>query len=92
MYKGDAGFVLAMLKVHERVASGMIRVQNARGKLHDVKLRAQLLRLLTAYHPFWLRLGLEIVLGMSLPGVCGGGLGGVLGGVGVLENVGTCRT
>jgi abnormal spindle-like microcephaly-associated protein len=33
----------------------------------DVRLRQQAMEALSAYHPFWLRLGLEIVVGRAVP-------------------------
>ncbi len=33
----------------------------------DVRLKQQITEVLTAYHPFWLRLGLEVVVGKAVP-------------------------
>jgi len=36
-------------------------------KMGDVRLNQQITEVLTAYHPFWLRLGLEVVVGKAVP-------------------------
>jgi abnormal spindle-like microcephaly-associated protein len=36
-------------------------------QMGDVRLKQQAMEVLSAYHPFWLRLGLEIVVGRPVP-------------------------
>lgn len=52
-----------MLRVEVEVESGRLLVRADRCPRRDVGLKKRLLELLLAYHPLWLRIGLETVFG-----------------------------
>ncbi|MEW5314489.1 MAG: hypothetical protein WDW38_005985 [Sanguina aurantia] len=47
--------------------------------LNDVRMQRQAVELLSSYHPFWLAIGVQTVLGQALP-VSAGSLSGLIGG------------
>ena len=47
------------------VTSSLLATQASR--MGDVRLKQHISEVLAAYHPFWLRLGLEIVVGKAVP-------------------------
>lgn len=56
-------------------AFGFIPSARLQGQLADVKWQQAVFEVLLSYHPFWLRLGLETVVGQLLPAETGKQLG-----------------
>lgn len=44
-----------------------VHVALQEAKMGDMRTKAQVAEVLSAYHPFWLRLGLEVVVGKAVP-------------------------
>ena len=55
-----------MVRVEQRIDGGQLRMRDAESSLKNLKEQARAKGVLWAYHPFWLRLGMEIVAGRAV--------------------------
>ncbi|PNH10245.1 Abnormal spindle-like microcephaly-associated [Tetrabaena socialis] len=65
-FKRDAAFAATASKLEAKIALKQLVLKDAELTLSDVVMRKQALEVLTAYHPFWLAVGLQTVLGQAL--------------------------
>eukprot|EP00198_Chlamydomonas_reinhardtii_P006104 XP_001695440.1 predicted protein [Chlamydomonas reinhardtii] len=65
-FKRDASFAAAAAKVESKIAARHLALKDVESTLSDVHRRKEALAVLTAYHPFWLAVGLQTVLGKAL--------------------------
>ncbi|KAI8475158.1 MAG: hypothetical protein J3K34DRAFT_517600 [Monoraphidium minutum] len=72
-YRRDEGLRDAMMRVEARVDQGQLRLKDAALQMSDVAARDRAVAVLLSYHPFWLRLGLEVVTQRAVGGAHGGG-------------------
>ncbi|GBF95503.1 hypothetical protein Rsub_07853 [Raphidocelis subcapitata] len=70
-YRRDAGLRDAVMRVEARVDSGQLRLRDEAVQLGDVATRDRAVAALMAYHPFWLRAGLEVVTQRAVAGAGG---------------------
>lgn len=57
-----------MLKVEQRIDTGQLKLRDEELYMKNVKEAANARAVLAAYHPLWLRLGMEVVTGQSVAG------------------------
>ncbi|DBB17480.1 TPA: hypothetical protein ACH3X3_014500 [Trebouxia sp. C0006] len=67
LYSADTDVIASMLKVEKHIDAGQLRLKDEEAQLADVKWQQAVFEVLLSYHPFWLRLGLETVVGQLLP-------------------------
>lgn len=67
-FRGDENFSKAYQKLKKKIAEGTITIDPGNSLLNDVRIQDRALRAVLGYHPFWLKLGLEVVAGTSIPG------------------------
>ncbi|KAK9905711.1 hypothetical protein WJX75_004975 [Coccomyxa subellipsoidea] len=67
LYCGDPELIHVMTRVEKRIDEGFLRLKSEEVQMGDMRTKAQVAEVLSAYHPFWLRLGLEIVVGKPVP-------------------------
>ncbi|KAA6419435.1 MAG: abnormal spindle-like microcephaly-associated protein [Trebouxia sp. A1-2] len=67
LYSADTDVIASMLKVEKHIDAGQLRLKDEEAQLADVKWHQAVFEVLLSYHPFWLRLGLETVVGQLLP-------------------------
>lgn len=60
-----------MLALERRIDGGLLLLADEEAQLADVHLRRRGLGVLLAYHPLWLRAGLEVVVGAPVPAADG---------------------
>ncbi|GLC57421.1 hypothetical protein PLESTB_001222600 [Pleodorina starrii] len=65
-FKRDEGFAAMASKLEAKIAAKQLVIRDAEHTLSDVRMRQQALEVLTSYHPFWLAVGLQTVLGRAL--------------------------
>ncbi|EFJ40339.1 microtubule-associated protein Asp [Volvox carteri f. nagariensis] len=65
-FKRDEGFAAMASKIESKIAAKQLTIRDAEHTLSDVRMRQQALDVLTSYHPFWLAVGLQTVLGRAL--------------------------
>ncbi|KAK9814207.1 hypothetical protein WJX72_002306 [[Myrmecia] bisecta] len=66
LYSQDAEIISVMVKVESRIDAGFLRMRDEEAQLGDLKLRESAMDVLKSYHPFWLRLAVEIVVGQVI--------------------------
>uniref|UniRef100_A0A7S3XC02 Calponin-homology (CH) domain-containing protein n=1 Tax=Picocystis salinarum TaxID=88271 RepID=A0A7S3XC02_9CHLO len=67
-FKGDKNLSKAYQKLKKKIAEGTISIDPGNSLLNDVRIQDRALRVMLGFHPFWLKLGLEVVAGASIPG------------------------
>ncbi|CAL8472299.1 g11841 [Coccomyxa elongata] len=67
LYCGDPDVIHIMTRIEKRIDEGFLRLKPEEAKMGDMRTKAQVAEVLSAYHPFWLRLGLEVVVGKAVP-------------------------
>ncbi|BDA47246.1 probable abnormal spindle-like microcephaly-associated protein homolog [Coccomyxa sp. Obi] len=67
LYCGDSDIIHIMTRIEKRIDEGFLRLKPEEAKMGDMRTKAQVAEVLSAYHPFWLRLGLEVVVGKAVP-------------------------
>jgi len=71
-YRRDEDLRDVMMRVEARVDQGQLRLRDEALQLSDVAVRGRTVAALLSYHPFWLRLGLEVVTQRAVGGSGGG--------------------
>ncbi|KAK9808392.1 hypothetical protein WJX73_010186 [Symbiochloris irregularis] len=66
LYCQDQGVARVVTSLEQYIDNGFLAIQEPEAVLRDVRLQAVALKSLCFYHPFWLRLGLEVVLGRHI--------------------------
>eukprot|EP00887_Chlorella_sp_A99_P006848 scaffold2.g6848.t1 len=67
-YSQDKDLISLMVRVEQRIDAGYLRLRDEEGSLKNLKEQARVKAALMAYHPFWLRLGFELVVGRAVAG------------------------
>lgn len=67
LFKRDEGFAEVASKIEARIASRQLTIRDPEHILSDVRMRQQALEVLMCYHPFWLAVGLQPVVGVAVP-------------------------
>ncbi|GLI66525.1 hypothetical protein VaNZ11_010395 [Volvox africanus] len=65
-FKRNESFAAMVSKIESKIAAKQLTIRDAEHTLSDVRMRQQALDVLTSYHPFWLAVGLQTILGRAL--------------------------
>ncbi|GIL67632.1 hypothetical protein Vafri_20977 [Volvox africanus] len=65
-FKRNETFAVMASKIESKIAAKQLTIRDAEHTLSDVRMRQQALDVLTSYHPFWLAVGLQTILGRAL--------------------------
>ncbi|GAB4814747.1 hypothetical protein N2152v2_001793 [Parachlorella kessleri] len=68
IYQRDEQFRDVMLRVEQRVEGGHLRIRDEESCLKNLKEQSRVKEVLLSYHPFWLRLGMEVVVHRAAAG------------------------
>jgi len=68
IFRQDENLQKGFQKLKKKTAEGTMSLNPGNSLLNDVRIQDRALRALLGYHPFWLKLGLEVVAGASIPG------------------------
>ncbi|KAG2492393.1 hypothetical protein HYH03_009339 [Edaphochlamys debaryana] len=66
LFKRDEGFAVLGEKLEAKIAARQLAIKDVENTLMDTRMRQQAMEVLTSYHPFWLAVGLQTVLGKAL--------------------------
>ncbi|GFR51021.1 hypothetical protein Agub_g13348 [Astrephomene gubernaculifera] len=65
-FKRDDEFAAMASKIEAKIATKQLALKDPATTLSDVRMRQDAVDVLTSYHPFWLAVGLQTVLGKAL--------------------------